>query len=266
MPSAYGKDLNFIHAELSTACNALESPIMSLYDLGSRAFRDMKNVFRDQVTIVRLLRDLEMHLFRYMSGEDGFVPITSTVPTLSRSISQYDDVLLSKTVLEGDRIAADVEADLIDSLDSFHLGNKDFLAKHLGADECIIVWHLPFVHNQPVLALLIWREVVKCNITGTIKILILFPLCKLAYSFKMTAILIHSTGVHIAVIKRKKQMVFLKSNHEYLLSVSLETMTLLSSSQNLKQTPTLFDRALTRWFMLYMRARPLAGSTNRTKL
>jgi hypothetical protein len=131
---------------------------MSLYDLGSRAFRDMKNVFRDQVSAVRLLRDLEMHLLRYMSGEDGFVPMISALPTLSRSIAQYDDVLLSKTVLEGDRIAADVEADLIDSLDSFHIGNKEFLAKHLGADECIIVWYFPIVHSQPIMALLVWRE------------------------------------------------------------------------------------------------------------
>ena len=66
---------------------------------------------------------------------------------------------MSRTILEGDRIAADVEADLIGSLDSFHLGHKEFLSKHLGPLECLIIWHVPIVHSQELTAVLVWREV-----------------------------------------------------------------------------------------------------------
>jgi len=50
-PASYQKELKTLRASLNEACKLLEAPIISLKDLGQRAFRDMKNIFRDQVGI-----------------------------------------------------------------------------------------------------------------------------------------------------------------------------------------------------------------------
>lgn len=52
-----------------------------------------------------------------------------------------------------------IEGELVDSLNSLHLGTKRFLSKHLGPCECLLVWNVPVVLSQSLSVLIVYRDV-----------------------------------------------------------------------------------------------------------
>ena len=112
---------------------------------------------KNLLNILRFFRFLRF--LDEIPGEDSFVPTISACPSLYRRMAAYDDILLSEQVLQGEGVAPEVESSLIDSLDGFQLGCREFLSKHLGPTECALVWHVPVVGTQPVNLLLLWKEV-----------------------------------------------------------------------------------------------------------
>ena len=63
VPQRFQKALNAIRADLAEICRLFEKPVLSLNELGSRPFRDLKNIFRDQVFIYPNTNKLPFVLF-----------------------------------------------------------------------------------------------------------------------------------------------------------------------------------------------------------